>query len=37
MFVKAVAFVGEDVQITSEENPDAEKYPESAKWHGGVF
>jgi hypothetical protein len=37
MFVKAVAFVGEDVQITSEENPDAEKYSESAKRHGGVF
>lgn len=34
---QAVAFVGEDVYITSEEDLEAEKYPESGKWHGGVF
>lgn len=34
---KAVVFVGEDVYITSEQDPEADKYPESAKWHGGVF
>ncbi|OKL56632.1 hypothetical protein UA08_08210 [Talaromyces atroroseus] len=33
----AVVFVGEDVYITSEQDPEADKYPESARWHGGVF
>ncbi|KAH8700969.1 hypothetical protein BGW36DRAFT_138824 [Talaromyces proteolyticus] len=33
----AVAFADEDVYITSEEDPEVDKYPESGKWHGGVF
>jgi sugar lactone lactonase YvrE len=36
-FDKAVAFAGEDVYITSESDPEKDKYPESARYHGGVF
>lgn len=34
---QAVAFAGEDVYITSEEEHKPEKYPESLRYHGGVF
>lgn len=33
----AVAFCGEDIYITSEKEPEPDKYPESAKWSGMVF
>lgn len=36
-YIQAVVFVGEDIYITSEQDPEAEKYPGSAKWHGSVF
>ncbi|CAM1501034.1 Fc.00g101960.m01.CDS01 [Cosmosporella sp. VM-42] len=35
--VTAVAFVGTDLYITSEEEKEPEKYPYSVKYQGGVF
>ncbi|KAK0383611.1 hypothetical protein NLU13_9522 [Sarocladium strictum] len=35
--ITAVAFAGEDLYITSEKEPEPEKYPESVKYAGHVF
>lgn len=35
--ITAVAFVNDELYITSEAEPEPEKYPESAKYDGGIF
>ncbi|KAI9151757.1 L-xylo-3-hexulose reductase [Paramyrothecium foliicola] len=34
--ITAVALAGEDAYITSESDPEKDKYPDSARYHGGI-